>query len=106
METSKNLAFTKPVKADSHYVDTLRHTEYKPEYAVDDNNATLWRPADNKMGHTLTIDLGEAQPIRRIATQFQYATWYYQYLLETSTPTAKPGPHSRIAATTRVGAVR
>ena len=85
VETSKNLAFTKPVEADSHYVDTLRHTEYKPEYAVDDNNATLWRPADNKMGHTLTIDLGEAQPIRRIATQFQYATWYYQYLLETST---------------------
>ena len=85
VETSPNLAFTKPVEADSYYVDTLRETSYKPEYAVDDNNATLWRPADNKMGHTLTIDLGKPQPVRRIATQFQYATWYYQYLFETST---------------------
>ncbi len=83
-ETSKNLAFTRPVTADSHYTDTLRKHAYKPEYAVDDNNATLWRPADNKMGHTLLIDLGSTQTIRRIATQFEYATWYYQYLLETS----------------------
>jgi hypothetical protein len=84
IETSPNLAFTRAVKADSFYRDTLRNHEYKPEYAVDDNNATLWRPADNKMGHTLSIDLGSVQPVRRIATQFEYATWYYQYLIETS----------------------
>jgi hypothetical protein len=36
------------------------------------------------MGHTLSIDLGSVQPVRRIATQFEYATWYYQYLIETS----------------------
>jgi GH43 family beta-xylosidase len=84
VETSKNLAFTRPVTTDSHYVDSFRKHEYKPEYAVDDNNATLWKPADNKMGHALTIDLGEVKTVRRIATQFEYATWYYQYLLETS----------------------
>lgn len=85
VERSTNLAFTRPVNADSFYRDTLRNHQYKPEYAVDDNNATLWRPADNKMGHTLSVDLGTVQPVRRIATQFEYATWYYQYLFETST---------------------
>ncbi|XZE21750.1 family 43 glycosylhydrolase [Pirellulaceae bacterium SH449] len=84
VETSVNLAFTRPVKTHSHYVDDLRKHEYKPEYAVDDNNGTLWRPADNKMGHSLTIDLESSQTVRRIVTQFEYATWYYQYLLETS----------------------
>jgi hypothetical protein len=84
VEKSKNLAFTRPVSADSYYIDDFRKHQYKPEYAVDDNNATLWRPADNKMGHWLMIDLGDVQPVRRIATQFEYATWYYQYLLETS----------------------
>ena len=83
-EPSKNLAFCKPVKADSFYKDTLRGQEYRPEYAVDDNNATLWRPADNKMGHWLTVDLGAPTRIRRVLTQFEYATWYYQYKLETS----------------------
>ncbi len=84
VESSTNLAFTRAVEADSHYVDSFRKHAYRPEYAVDDNNATLWRPADNKMGHELTIDLGSIQTVRRIVTQFEYATWYYQYLLETS----------------------
>lgn len=84
-EPGPNLAFGKKVTASSHYTDTLRNHEYKPEYAVDDNNATLWRPGDNKMGHWLQVDLGSPQRIRRVLTQFEYATWYYQYRVETST---------------------
>lgn len=79
-----NLAFTRPVMASSFYRDTLRQHEYKPEYAVDDNNATLWRPSDNRMGHWLQVDLGAIQRIRRTRTQFEYGTWYYQYLIEGS----------------------
>jgi len=79
-----NLAFGKRVTASSHYRDTLRQHDYKPEYAVDDNNATLWRPGDNRMGNWLTVDLGAAQRVRRTATQFEYGTWFYQYLIEFS----------------------
>ena len=79
-----NIAFTKKVTASSFYQDTLRHHDYKPEYAVDDNNATLWRPGDNRMGNWLTVDLGSAQRVRRTATQFEYGTWFYQYLIESS----------------------
>jgi len=81
---SANLAFAKPVTASSFYQDTVRKHSYKPEYAVDDNNATLWRPADNRMGHWLMVDLGSAEPVRRTETQFEYGTWFYQYLIETS----------------------
>lgn len=83
-ETSPNLAFGKKVTATSFYTDTLRNHQYKPEYAVDDNNGTVWRPGNNKMGHWLQVDLGSVQKIRRIHTQFEYATYYYQYRLETS----------------------
>jgi hypothetical protein len=79
-----NLAAGKPVSASSHYLDTLRKHQYKPEFAVDDNNATLWRPADNRAGHWLTVDLGKPQRVRRTETQFEYATWFYQYLVEGS----------------------
>jgi hypothetical protein len=79
-----NLAFTGKVMASSYYRDTLRNHEYKPEYAVDDNNATLWRPGDNRMGHWLTVDLGHPQRVRRTETQFEYGTWFYQYLIEAS----------------------
>jgi len=80
-----NLAYRRPVTASSFYRDALRKHDFKPEFAVDDNNGTLWKPADNQMGHWLQVDLGEAQPIRRVHTQFEYATWYYQYLIEHST---------------------
>ena len=83
-EPEPNLALGRTVVADSFYHDTLRNHDFKPEYAVDDNNATLWRPADNRMGHWLTVDLGSPKSIRRVLTQFEYATWFYQYLLEYS----------------------
>lgn len=73
-----NLAFGKTVKASSFYNDY-----FKPQYAVDDNNATLWRPKTCGK-EWLEIDLGKVENIRRICTQFEYPTSYYQYTLETS----------------------
>ncbi|MHB1306196.1 MAG: family 43 glycosylhydrolase [Limisphaerales bacterium] len=81
---SANLAFGRKVTASSFYRDTLRQHDYRPEYAVDDNHATLWRPGENRPGHWLQVDLGAAQPVRRIETQFEYGTWFYQYLIESS----------------------
>ncbi|MCC8114541.1 MAG: family 43 glycosylhydrolase [Bacteroidales bacterium] len=76
---SANLALGKQVKASSHY-----DADFRPEYAVDDNNGTLWRPAT--MGQEwLEIDLGEVQPIKTVMTQWEYGTQFYQYLIETST---------------------
>ncbi|MDE6095470.1 MAG: family 43 glycosylhydrolase [Muribaculaceae bacterium] len=75
---SKNLALGKPVKASSYY-----DGNFKPEYAVDDNNGTLWRPAG--MGQEwIEIDLGGNHDIRSIWTQWEYGTQFYQYLIETS----------------------
>ena len=76
---STNLAFGKSVRASSSYDDNFR-----PEYAVDGNNGTLWRPRG--MGQEwLEIDLGRPQQIQTIWTQFEYGTQFYQYLIETST---------------------
>lgn len=73
-----NLAFRKPVRTSSVYDDN-----FKAEYAVDDNNGTLWRPAG--MGQEwIEIDLGRNEDIRSIWTQWEYATQFYQYLIETS----------------------
>ncbi|MDP4184326.1 MAG: family 43 glycosylhydrolase [Bacteroidota bacterium] len=74
-----NLALGKSVKASSFYSD-----KFKPENAVDDNNATLWRPKQNYGPQWIEIDLGKVERIQRIWTQFEYATFYYQYLIETS----------------------
>lgn len=76
---SENLAYRKPVKVSSYY-----DYNFLPEYAVDDNNGTLWRP--RTMGQEwIEIDLEKAQTIRTIWTQFEYGTSYYQYVIETST---------------------
>lgn len=75
---SENLALGKKVKASSFYDDN-----FIPEYAVDDNNGTLWRPAG--MGQEwIEVDLGEDKEIRTIWTQWEYGTQFYQYLIETS----------------------
>ncbi len=76
---SGNLAFGKRVRVSSFY-----NEDFRPEYAVDDNNGTLWRP--RSMGQEwIEIDLGRTKQIRTIRTQFEYATQFYQYLIETST---------------------
>lgn len=82
---SKNLAFGAKVTASSYYDDW-----FKPEYAVDDNNATLWKAAntnwtaDKQHSEWLQIDLGRVQKFNEIWTQFEYATFFYQYKIETS----------------------
>lgn len=65
---------------------------FKPEYAVDDNNATLWKarhtnwdaPSGKHRDEWLMLDLGKAKKISEIWTQFEYATFFYQYKIETS----------------------
>ncbi len=80
----KNLVLDKKVKvkASSYYNDY-----FKPEYAIDDNNATLWRAKglpEAGQPEWLEIDLGKVQSVKRIWTQFEHATSFYQYLYETS----------------------
>lgn len=57
---------------------------YLPEYATDDNNGTLWKSGSSTLPQSLTIDLGKTTRIRRIMTQFEYPTFYYQYQWEVS----------------------
>lgn len=75
----KNIAFNKKVKASSYYDEN-----FKPSYAVDDNNATLWRAKSSQKEEWIEIDLGKKMPIKRIWTQFEHATSFYQYLYEIS----------------------
>ena len=86
--TSKNLAFGAKVTASSYYDEWFR-----PEYAVDDNNATLWKAArcnwDSQKPCTpheewLQIDLGKPMKFNEVWMQFEYATSFYQYKVETS----------------------
>ena len=84
-QTSKNLALGAKVTASSFYDDWFR-----PEYAVDDNNATLWKARNTNWGlgkhldEWLQIDLGKPMKFNEVWTQFEYATFFYQYRIETS----------------------
>ncbi|MCD8292657.1 MAG: family 43 glycosylhydrolase [Prevotellaceae bacterium] len=75
---SPNLALGAKVSASSCYND-----DFRPEYAVDDNNGTLWR-AQGTGQAWIEIDLGHIQEIRTVWTQFEYGTQFYQYMIETS----------------------
>ena len=77
--SSRDLALNAKVTASSAY-----NTDFKPEFAVDNNNGTLWKPSNNTTESWLKIDLGVLKTVRNIQTQFEYATWYYQYLIEYS----------------------
>ncbi len=76
---SINLALGKPVTASSFYSENFR-----PSFAADDNNSTLWKAADNMGSAWLQIDLEKQTTVKRVQIQFEYATWYYQYLIEYS----------------------
>jgi len=81
----QNLAFCAKVTASSYYDDW-----FKPEYAVDDNNSTLWKARNTNWGkgqhkdEWLQIDLGKPMKFSEVWTQFEYATFFYQYRIETS----------------------
>ena len=75
----KNLAFGAKATASSYYSE-----DFRPAYATDDNNATLWKPATCTGEDYLQIDLGQETIFNQVWTQFEYATYYYQYKIETS----------------------
>ncbi|MFC6103302.1 family 43 glycosylhydrolase [Olivibacter domesticus] len=77
--SGKNLALGRSVSASSTYSD-----DFMAAYAADDNNGTLWKAADNMHDAWWQVDLGKEESIRSVLTQFEYATWYYQYLVEYS----------------------
>ncbi|MFH6991557.1 family 43 glycosylhydrolase [Flavobacterium sp. FlaQc-48] len=81
-----DIAFGATTTASSfyHLKSTEYDYEYKPSYATDDNNATMWKAADNTSPQDLTIDLGSEKKIKRVMTQFEFASYYYQYKLEYS----------------------
>lgn len=85
-EIPENIAFKAKTTASSFY--HLKSTEYdyqyKPSFATDDNNATMWKAADNTSPQHLIIDLGSEKKIKRVMTQFEFASYYYQYKLEYS----------------------
>ncbi|SFG82892.1 family 43 glycosylhydrolase [Pedobacter insulae] len=74
-----NLAFNAKVKASSFYGE-----DFKPGFAVDDHNGTLWKPKNNTVSSWLELDLGTVKRVKSIHTQFEYATWYYQYRIDYS----------------------
>ena len=82
---SNNLALNAKVTASSYY-----DKWFCPEYAVDDNNATLWKARHTNWGRGshqdewLQIDLGKPMRFNEVWTQFEYATFFYQYKIETS----------------------
>lgn len=83
----RNLAYGCRVTASSHYDDW-----FLPQYAVDDNNATMWKASSTNWGRGgragqpewIQIDLGKAVTFNEVWTQFEYATFFYQYKIETS----------------------
>ncbi|NEW77900.1 MAG: family 43 glycosylhydrolase [Gelidibacter sp.] len=82
----KNIALNASVTASSYYhLKSLEYNyEYKPAYATDNNNATIWKAGNNSLPQDLTIDLGSVQKIKRVMTQFEFASYYYQYTIEYS----------------------
>ncbi len=74
-----NLSLGKTVTASSSLSG-----DFRPEYAVDSNNGTLWKAADKAYPQWLQVDLGKISPVRRIETSFQYPQVANRYLIETS----------------------
>ncbi|MBQ8676546.1 MAG: family 43 glycosylhydrolase, partial [Bacteroidaceae bacterium] len=75
----QNLAYQAHVSASSVLGD-----DFKAEYAVDDNNATLWRPKNNQGESWLKIYLGKETQFIQVWLQFEYPTFFYQYKIVSS----------------------
>ena len=75
----QNLAYQARVTASSEL-----GSDFIAKYAVDDNNGTLWRPANNPGEAWLKIDLGKETQFNQVWLQFEYPTFFYQYKVETS----------------------
>lgn len=85
-EVTENIAFKAKTSASSfyHLKSTQYDYQYQPSYATDDNNATMWKAADNTTPQHLIVDLGSEKKIKRVMIQFEFASYYYQYKLEYS----------------------
>lgn len=80
----QNIALGAKTRASSVYRIKSSNYEYKSSYATDDNNGSMWKAADPINSSYLIVDLGSEKQIQRIMTQFEFATYYYQYILEYS----------------------
>lgn len=107
-----NLAFHAGVTASSAYHLVSKPTPYgksgydyiyEPGNAVDNDNGSLWKAANSHLPQTLTVDLGKVQNVKRIATEFEYPTFYYQYRLEVSTDGKKWSLYSDKTGNRRAG---
>lgn len=67
-----------------HLIDEVNDYVYYPKFATDNNNGTMWRAGTNDLPQSLIIDMGKEVNVKRIMTQFEYSTYYYQYLIEYS----------------------
>ncbi|WP_281233261.1 family 43 glycosylhydrolase [Flavobacterium gelatinilyticum] len=85
-DVPQNIAFGAKITASSHYhlKSTEYDYEYKPSFAADDNNATMWKAGDNTTPQYLMVDLGAEKKVKRVMTQFEFASYYYQYQIEYS----------------------
>jgi len=63
---------------------SVRNGCYAAEYALDANNASMWRAATNDYPQCLTVDLGGVREISGVETSFEYPTLSYKYAIETS----------------------
>ncbi len=79
INTAENLAYGAQVIASSEYSDM-----FKASYAVDENNATLWKSRHCTSPEWIQLDLGSIKHFNQIWTEFEYATFFYQYKIETS----------------------
>ena len=74
-----NIALGSQITASSEYSEW-----FKASYAIDDNNATLWRARNCNDPAWIQIDFGRPSRFNEIFTQFEYATFFYQYKIEIS----------------------
>jgi hypothetical protein len=107
-----NIALNAAVTASSAYHLVSKPTPYgrsgydyvyKAENAVDNDNGTLWKAASSQLPQSLTVDLGQTKELKRIATEFEYPTFYYQYKLEVSADGKKWTLYSDKTANRRAG---
>lgn len=82
----ENIALNANASASSYYhLQSLEYDyKYEPNFAIDNNNATMWKAGNNTFPQDLTIDFGSLKEIKRVMTQFEFASYYYQYILEYS----------------------
>jgi xylan 1,4-beta-xylosidase len=85
-DVPEDIAFKANASASSFYhLKSLQYDyDYKPSLATDNNNATMWKASGNTFPQYLVIDLGSSKKVKRVMTQFEFASYYYQYTLEYS----------------------